>query len=91
MIEDLRGDESWRMFRIISEFTEGFDKLSDHQVLYHRALAENIASVDIGMSQMSYLDEALDLAEHVSKTRAAAKKAEAKKGEAATGKRKKKV
>jgi len=29
MIEDLRGDESWRMFRIISEFTEGFDKLSD--------------------------------------------------------------
>lgn len=28
MIEDLRGDESWRMFRIISEFTEGFDKLS---------------------------------------------------------------
>jgi len=29
MIEDLRGSESWRMFRIISEFTEGFDKLSD--------------------------------------------------------------
>jgi uncharacterized protein (TIGR00730 family) len=29
LIEDLRGDESWRMFRIISEFTEGFDKLSD--------------------------------------------------------------
>jgi uncharacterized protein (TIGR00730 family) len=29
MIEDLRGDESWRMFRIISEFTEGFDKLAD--------------------------------------------------------------
>ncbi len=29
MIEDLKGDESWRMFRIISEFTEGFDKLSD--------------------------------------------------------------
>ena len=29
MIEDLRGDESWRMFRIISEFTEGFDKLND--------------------------------------------------------------
>ncbi len=29
MIEDLRGDESWRMFRIISEFTEGFDKLQD--------------------------------------------------------------
>ena len=29
MIEDLRGDESWRMFRIISEFTEGFDKLSE--------------------------------------------------------------
>ncbi len=28
MIEDLKGDESWRMFRIISEFTEGFDKLS---------------------------------------------------------------
>jgi uncharacterized protein (TIGR00730 family) len=29
MIEDLKGSESWRMFRIISEFTEGFDKLSD--------------------------------------------------------------
>lgn len=28
MIEDFKGDESWRMFRIISEFTEGFDKLS---------------------------------------------------------------
>ena len=27
MIDDLKGDESWRMFRIISEFTEGFDKL----------------------------------------------------------------
>ncbi len=29
MIDDLKGDESWRLFRIISEFTEGFDKLSD--------------------------------------------------------------
>lgn len=29
MIEDLKGGESWRMFRIISEFTEGFDKLAD--------------------------------------------------------------
>jgi uncharacterized protein (TIGR00730 family) len=29
MIEDLKGDESWRMFRIISEFTEGFDQLSE--------------------------------------------------------------
>ena len=29
MIDDLKGDESWRMFRIISEFTEGFDKLAD--------------------------------------------------------------
>jgi uncharacterized protein (TIGR00730 family) len=29
MIEDLKGDESWRLFRIISEFTEGFDELSD--------------------------------------------------------------
>ncbi|NOX75048.1 MAG: TIGR00730 family Rossman fold protein [Gammaproteobacteria bacterium] len=28
MIDDLKGDESWRMFRIISEFTEGFDRLS---------------------------------------------------------------
>jgi len=28
MIDDLKGDEAWRMFRIISEFTEGFDKLS---------------------------------------------------------------
>ncbi|MGX2041218.1 LOG family protein [Methylocaldum sp. MU1018] len=29
MIDDLKGSESWRMFRIISEFIEGFDKLSD--------------------------------------------------------------
>jgi uncharacterized protein (TIGR00730 family) len=29
MIEDLKGDESWRLFRILSEFTEGFDKLSN--------------------------------------------------------------
>ena len=29
MIEDVKGDESWRLFRIISEFTEGFDKLSN--------------------------------------------------------------
>jgi uncharacterized protein (TIGR00730 family) len=29
MIDDLKGDESWRMFRIISEFTEGFDRLSE--------------------------------------------------------------
>ena len=29
MIEDLKGNESWRMFRILAEFTEGFDRLSD--------------------------------------------------------------
>jgi uncharacterized protein (TIGR00730 family) len=29
MIDDFKGDEAWRMFRIISEFTEGFDKLAD--------------------------------------------------------------
>jgi len=29
MIEDLKGDESWRLFRIIAEFTEGFDTLAD--------------------------------------------------------------
>ena len=28
MIDDLKGDESWRMFRILSEFSEGFDKLA---------------------------------------------------------------
>lgn len=27
-IDDLKGDQSWRIFRIISEFTEGFDELS---------------------------------------------------------------
>ncbi|QEP43058.1 TIGR00730 family Rossman fold protein [Ectothiorhodospiraceae bacterium BW-2] len=27
-IEDLQSDESWRLFRILSEFTEGFDKLN---------------------------------------------------------------
>jgi uncharacterized protein (TIGR00730 family) len=30
-IEDLKGDQSWRIFRIISEFTEGFDELSGLQ------------------------------------------------------------
>lgn len=29
MIEDLKADDSWRMFRIMSEFTEGFEELSD--------------------------------------------------------------
>lgn len=29
IIEDVKGDQSWRIFRIISEFTEGFDKLSN--------------------------------------------------------------
>ena len=28
-IDDLKGDQSWRIFRIISEFTEGFDELSE--------------------------------------------------------------
>jgi uncharacterized protein (TIGR00730 family) len=28
IIEDMKGDQSWRIFRIISEFTEGFDRLS---------------------------------------------------------------
>lgn len=28
-LEDVKGDEAWRMFRILSEFTEGFDKLSN--------------------------------------------------------------
>ncbi len=27
-IDDVKGDQSWRIFRIISEFTEGFDRLS---------------------------------------------------------------
>lgn len=29
MIEDFKGDESWRLFRILAEFTEGIDALSD--------------------------------------------------------------
>lgn len=28
IIDDIKGDQSWRIFRIISEFTEGFDRLS---------------------------------------------------------------
>ncbi len=31
MIEDFKGDESWRVFRIISEFTEGIDRLSSFE------------------------------------------------------------
>jgi len=29
MVEDLKGKETWRLFRIMSEFVEGFDELSD--------------------------------------------------------------
>ncbi len=29
MIEDLKSDDAWRMFRIISEFTEGFNQMAD--------------------------------------------------------------
>lgn len=29
MIEDLKGRETWRIFRIMSEFVEGFEELSD--------------------------------------------------------------
>jgi hypothetical protein len=28
-IDDVKGDQSWRIFRIISEFTEGFESLSE--------------------------------------------------------------
>jgi len=29
MIQDLKGEETWRLLRILAEFTEGYDKLSD--------------------------------------------------------------
>ena len=29
MIEDLKGAETWRVFRIMSEFVEGFEEISD--------------------------------------------------------------
>lgn len=35
IIDDLKGDQSWRIFRIISEFTEGFETLSG----LHEAIA----------------------------------------------------
>ncbi|MGZ4958545.1 MAG: LOG family protein [Methylomonas sp.] len=29
IIDDVKGDQAWRIFRIISEFTEGYDELSE--------------------------------------------------------------
>lgn len=29
MIQDLKGEETWRLFRILAEFTEGYDRLSE--------------------------------------------------------------
>ncbi len=62
---------SWK--GAVKKFGTELGKFSDHQVLYHQALSTDIASVNVGMSQMSYLDEALDLAEALTKSRAAKK------------------
>ena len=29
MIHDLKGEETWRLFRILAEFTEGYDRMAD--------------------------------------------------------------
>ena len=61
MIEDLKGDQSWRIFRIISEFTQGFDELS--------ALPDAISifgSARLGVDH-PYYQKAVELAELLSR------------------------
>ena len=46
---------------------------SDHQLLYRKVLGDDIAAVNIGMSQMSYLDEALAIEEALEKAKKSGK------------------
>jgi len=61
MVEDLRGHETWRIFRIMSEFVEGFEELSNIQ----RAVSI------FGSARMSrnsyYYKEVMKIAELLSK------------------------
>lgn len=60
-MEDLQGSEAWRIFRIISEFTEGFEKLSTlpHAVTVFGAARARVDSV--------YYQAAVELAHKLAK------------------------
>lgn len=61
LIDDLKGDESWRMFRIMSEFTEGIDKLSD------LGYAVSIFGSARLKSENHYYQQAVEIAQRLAK------------------------
>jgi uncharacterized protein (TIGR00730 family) len=61
LIDDFKGDESWRMFRILSELTEGIDKLAD---LGHAVSIFGSARLD---EDNLYYQQAVEIAQRLAK------------------------